>query len=61
MPAWLSQSVKHLTLGFGSGHGLTVPEFKPASSYMQTVWSLHGILSLSVPPQLALFLTLKLN
>ena len=27
--AWVAQSVKHLALGFGSGHGLNVHEFKP--------------------------------
>ena len=27
--AWVAQSVKHLALDFGSGHGLTVCEFKP--------------------------------
>ena len=27
--AWLAQSVKHLTLDLGSGHDLTVREFKP--------------------------------
>ena len=26
--AWVAQSVKHLTLGFGSGHDLTVCEFE---------------------------------
>ena len=27
--AWLAQSVKRLTLGFGSGHDLMVGEFEP--------------------------------
>ena len=27
--AWVAQSVKHLTLGFGSGHDLMVHEFEP--------------------------------
>ena len=27
--AWVAQSVKHPTLDFGSGHGLTVCEFEP--------------------------------
>ena len=27
--AWVAQSVKRPTLGFGSGHGLTVGGFKP--------------------------------
>ena len=26
---WVAQSVKHPTLGFSSGHGLMVHEFKP--------------------------------
>ena len=26
---WVAQSVKHLTLGFGSGHHLTIHEFEP--------------------------------
>ena len=26
---WVAQSVKHLNLGFSSGHDLTVGEFKP--------------------------------
>ena len=26
---WLAQSVKHLPLGFGLGHDLTVHEFEP--------------------------------
>ena len=27
--AWVAQLVRHLTCGFGSGHDLTVHEFKP--------------------------------
>ena len=27
--AWVARSVKRPTLGFGSGHDLTVPEFEP--------------------------------
>ena len=27
--AWVAQSVKHLTLDFGSGHDLLVHEFEP--------------------------------
>ena len=27
--AWVAQSVKHLTLDFGSGHDLAIWEFKP--------------------------------
>ena len=29
MGAWVAQSVKHLTLDFGSGHDLTVHELEP--------------------------------
>ena len=61
--AWVTQSVKHLTLGFGSGHDLTVFGLSPTSSFALTVWSLLGILSLppslSAPPQLALCLSQK--
>ena len=27
--AWVAQSVEHPTLGFGSGHDLTIREFEP--------------------------------
>ena len=27
--AWVALSVKHLTVGFGSGYGLSAHEFKP--------------------------------
>ena len=53
--AWVTQLVKHLTLGFGSGHDLTICEFEshnglsavsiePASDPLSP--------SLSAPPQL---------
>ena len=48
MGPWVGQSVKHPTLDFGSGHDLTVHEFKPASGSMLTAQSLLGILSLSL-------------
>ena len=39
--------VKRLPLGFGSGHDLTVGEFKPhIRGSALSVWSLLGILSL---------------
>ena len=42
----MTQSVKPLTLDFGSGHDLTVCEMEPALGSMLTVRSLLGILSL---------------
>ena len=49
--AWLAQSVKLLTLDFGSGHDLVVCEIKPPA---RTARSLLAILSppLSAPPLL---------
>ena len=44
--AWVSQSVKHPTLDFCSGHGLTVGEIEPHIGLLSTAWSLLGILSL---------------
>ena len=41
-------SVECLTLDFGSGHDLTVPEVEPPSGSVLTVQSLLGILSLSL-------------
>ena len=38
----MAQSVKCPSLGFGSGHDLTVPDMEPSLS----AWSLLGILSL---------------
>ena len=35
--AWVAQSVKHPTLGFRSGHDLTVCEFKPDIGSVLTV------------------------
>ena len=60
--AWLAQSVKRPTLGFGSGHDLTVREFEPriglcADSAEPASGSLPP--SLSVPPLLAPFLSLS--
>ena len=50
--AWVAQSVKPLTLDFGSGHDLTVCEFK--ARIQLRVQRLLGILSLllSAPPLL---------
>ena len=41
----MAQSVKHLTLDFGSDHDLTVHEFRASGSVL-TAWSLLGILCL---------------
>ena len=43
---WVAHLVKRPILDFGSGHDLTVPEFKPHMGSVLTVWSLLGILSL---------------
>ena len=48
---WVAPSVKRLTLGFGSGHDLTVHEFEPTSGSVLTAQSLFGVL-----PQLSLAL-----
>ena len=44
----MAQSVKLLTLDFGSGHDLRVHEFKPHVGSVLTMWSLLGILFLSL-------------
>ena len=56
----MAQSVKCPTLGLGSGHDLTVHEFK---SHVGTVQNLLGIFSLPLflSPLLVLFLSLKIN
>ena len=64
---WVAQSVEYPTLDFGSGHGFMVCEFEPHIGLCTalTVWSLLGILSLSLsfsaPLVHALFLSLKIN
>ena len=45
---WGAQSVKHLTLDFGSGHDLMVVRLRTALGSTLTAWSLLGILSLSL-------------
>ena len=55
--AWVAQSVKRLTLDFGSGHGLTVHETGAALM----VQSLLGILSLPLCLSLARALALALS
>ena len=63
---WVSQSVKHLTLDFNSGHDLTIHEFRPhdglrgdgaepALDSLSLCLSLS--LSLSAPPLFALCLS----
>ena len=55
--------VKHLTLDFGSGHGLTVVSSSPESGSELTAWSLLGILPSSpfTPPPIACVLSLSLK
>ena len=60
----LDGSVKHPILDFGSGQDLIVCEFKPHIGLCaDRAWSLLGILSpsLSSPPLLALYISLKIN
>ena len=59
----MAQSIKQLTFGFGSGHGLTVGEIQPWSGSALTVWSLLGIFSLplSLPLPGLCSLSLKIN
>ena len=60
--AWVAQSVKHLTLGFGSGHDLTVCGFEPHVGLCADSMSLPAILSpLFLYPSSALSLSLKIN
>ena len=52
---WVAQLVKHLTLDFGSGHGLMVHEFKPCMGLLSDSGesvrdSLSPLLSLPPPP-----------
>ena len=59
----MAQSVKHLTLGFSSGHDLTVHEFEPrvglCANSVKPAWD--SLSSLSDPLLLALNLSLKVN
>ena len=47
--AWVAQSVKRLTLDFGSGRDLRFVSSSPTSGSTLIVRSLLGILSLSLP------------
>ena len=56
----MAQSVKHLTLGFSSGLDLAIRGIEPhVGLSVLTVWSLLGILSLSL--SLFFFLSLSQN
>ena len=58
----MAQSVERPTLGFGLGHDLMVRGFEPHGGlYTDSAWSLFGILSVSVPPLIALCVSLKIN
>ena len=59
----MAQLVERPTLGLGSGHDLTVREFKPHVKSALTAQSLLEILSpsLSAPPLLALYLSQNKN
>ena len=54
---WVSQSVKCLTLDFGSGHDLAVGEFKPCVGLCADSKSLLEILSLPLSAHPPLVLT----
>ena len=65
---WVAQSVKRLTLAFGSGHDFTVREVEPhvrlpAGIFVEPAWdSLSLLLPLQAPPSsLARSLSLKVN
>ena len=51
---WMAQSVKHLTLGFGSGHGLVVVGLSPESGSVLTVESTSDSFSLSLSKKINL-------
>ena len=59
----VAQSVKCLTLDFGSDHDLMTHEIKPHMGSVLTAWSLLGILSLplSAHPWLVRVLSLSLK
>ena len=60
---WVSQSVKRLTLDFGSGHDLIVCEFEPSIGVsVEPAWdSLSLPLSLPLPNSCMFSLSLKIN
>ena len=59
---WVAQLVEHLTIDFGSGHDLTVHEFKPCSGLcadnVELAWD-SVFPAVSAPPPL--LLCLKIN
>ena len=58
----MAQSVEHSTLGFGSGHDLTVREFEPhVGLCVGSVDPAWGSLFLSLCPSPAFALSLKIN
>ena len=62
----MAQSVEHLTLGFGSGHDLTVHEFEPriglCADSAEPAWDSFCLsLSLPTPPLLAHSLSLSFS
>ena len=64
--AWVAQLGKHLTLGFGSGHDLTVCETEPHvrlhADSVEPAWdSLSPSLFLSLPHSLSFSLSLRIN
>ena len=56
----MAHLVKHLTLGFGSGHDLTVHEIEPHVGFCSDSTEL-GILSLPLSAPLLFSLSLKIN
>ena len=61
---WVAQLIKQPTLGFGSGHDLTVCEFEPrirlCADSEEPAWDSVSP-SLSAPPLFALSLSLSLS
>ena len=61
----MSQSVKYLTLGFGSGHDLTVCEFEPCFELravsVEPAWDSLSILLSGPAPARAVSVSLKIN
>ena len=66
--AWVAQSVEHLTLGFNSGHDVTVHKFEPHvrlhADSAEAAWdsvSLSLSSSLCPSPTCAVSVSLKIN
>ena len=56
----MAQSVKRLTLDFGSGHDLMVCEFEPRAGSVEPAWDSPSLpLSLSLPCSLSHSLSLS--